>query len=187
MKQEYIPRFKEHYIRNVIPEMMKKYGYKNIFQVPKLEKVVINIGLTEAKENPKSIEIASAELAAITGQKPKICRAKKSISNFKLRKGMPIGLKVTLRGARMYEFIDRLITIAIPRIRDFNGLDLDGFDNQGNYNLGLREQYIFPEIEIDKSDKARGMNISFVTNAKSVDESRDMLMFLGLPFKKKKM
>ncbi|MFN3966788.1 MAG: 50S ribosomal protein L5, partial [Endomicrobiia bacterium] len=153
-----MPRLKEHYTKKVIPEMMKKFNLKNPFQVPKLVKIVINVGLSEAKENIKVLDIATNEIAAITGQRPQIRRAKKAISNFKIRKGMPIGLKVTLRGYRMYEFLDRLISIAIPRIRDFQGLSPKGFDGRGNYNLGLTEQYIFPEVDIDKSDKARGMN-----------------------------
>lgn len=186
MKQKsYIPNLEGIYTEKVVPEMMKKYEYKNIFQVPRLKKVVINIGLSEAKENAKVVDVASQELSAITGQKPKICRAKRAISNFRLRKGMPIGLKITLRRRRMYEFIERLVSCGIPRMRDFRGLNMSGFDNQGNFNLGLTEQYIFPEIMLDKSDKARGMNISFITTAKSKEESKDMFVFLGMPFRKK--
>lgn len=181
---KYIPRLRELFTKKVIPEMQKKFNYKNPMQVPKLEKIVINIGLSEGKDNPKAVDIASSELASITGQKPKVCRAKKSISNFKLRAGMPIGLKVTLRGPRMYEFLDRLTSCAIPRIRDFRGVAPGSFDKNGNYNLGLSEQYIFPEINIDKSDKARGMNISFVTTGKTIDESKELLSLLGMPFRR---
>ncbi|MDI6640763.1 MAG: 50S ribosomal protein L5 [Elusimicrobiota bacterium] len=181
---KYLPRLRELFMKKVIPEMQKKFKYKNPMQVPKLEKIVINIGLSEGKDNPKVVDIALGELASITGQKPKICRAKKSISNFKLRAGMPIGLKVTLRGMRMYEFLDRLISCVIPRIRDFRGLAPSSFDKAGNYNLGLSEQYIFPEINIDKSDKARGMNISFVTTGKTTNESKELLSLLGMPFRR---
>ena len=184
MSLKYEPRLKKNYLEKVIPGMMQKHGFKNCLQVPRIEKIVINIGLSEARENVKIVDLAIAELATITGQKPQIRRAKKSISNFKLRKGMPVGTRVTLRGDKMYEFIDRFITVSIPRIRDFHGLELKGFDGQGNYNLGLKEQYIFPEIEIDKSDKARGMNITFVTTAKNDDESKSLLILLGMPFKK---
>uniref|UniRef100_A0A7C5YXZ0 Large ribosomal subunit protein uL5 n=1 Tax=candidate division CPR3 bacterium TaxID=2268181 RepID=A0A7C5YXZ0_UNCC3 len=182
---KYVPRLKEYYVKKVVPEMMKRFNLKNPFQVPKLVKIVINVGLSEAKENIKVIDIATNEIAAITGQRSQIRRAKKSISNFKIRKGMPIGLRVTLRGYRMYEFLDRLISIAIPRIRDFQGLSLKGFDGKGNYNLGLTEQYIFPEIDVDKSDKARGMNISFVTDAKEDTKAKELLTLMGMPFKEK--
>lgn len=184
MKQHtHVPNLKEHYLKNIVPEMMKRHNYKNINQVPKITKIVLNIGLSDTKENPKGIDVAAAELAAITGQKAKVCRSKKSISNFKLRKGMPIGLKITLRDNRLYEFMERFIAAALPRIRDFSGLNPNGFDKNGNYNVGLQEQYMFPEVEVDKSDKTRGMNITFVTTAKTNDESRDMLALLGLPFK----
>ncbi|MEW6041570.1 MAG: 50S ribosomal protein L5 [Elusimicrobiota bacterium] len=182
---KYIPRLKEKYHKSVIPQMMKSNGYKNIYQVPRLEKIMINVGLSEAKENVKILDIASAEISSICGQKPQVRRAKKSISNFKIRQGMPIGIKVTLRKDRMYEFLDRLISIAIPRIRDFRGLSPAGFDGRGNYNLGLNEQYIFPEIDIDKSDKARGMNITFVTTSKSDNEAKSLLSLLGMPFREK--
>jgi large subunit ribosomal protein L5 len=172
------------YYKEVVPAIMAARGLKNAFQVPRLEKIVINIGLSEARENVKVVDIADAELAAITGQKPKLCRSKKSISNFKLRQGMPIGLTVTLRGGRMYEFLERFISICIPRIRDFHGLNPHGFDGNGNYNLGLNEQYMFPEINLEKSDKARGMNITFVTNAAEDSIARDMLRAMGMPFKK---
>ena len=180
---KYLPRLKEHYAKKVTAEMMKTYGFTNIYQVPKLDKIVINIGLSEAKDNVKVVDVASAELGAITGQKPQIRRAKKSISNFKIRQGIPIGVKVTLRQERMYEFLDRLISAAIPRIRDFRGLEPKGFDGRGNFNMGLNEQYIFPEIEIEKSDKARGMNITFVTTAKKDEEAKSLLSLLGMPFK----
>jgi large subunit ribosomal protein L5 len=182
MKQ---PRLKDLYQNEVVGQLQEKFKFKNIHQVPKLSKIVINIGLSEAKDNIKALDIASLELAAITGQKPVVCRAKKSISNFKLREGMPIGLKVTLRNAMMYEFIDRLINIAIPRIRDFRGIEPNGFDGRGNFNLGLTEQYIFPEINVEQSDKARGMNITIVTTADKNDEALALLDGLGMPFKKR--
>lgn len=177
-------RLKEAYNKVIIAELMKKIGYKNIHQVPKLEKIVINMGVSDAKENPKAIEISSSELAVITGQKPLVRRAKKSISAFKLREGTPNGLKVTLRNNIMYEFFDRFVNIAIPRIRDFRGLDVSKFDGRGNYNIGLNEQYIFPEVSLDKSDKARGMNITIVTTAKTDSEAKELLAALGMPFKK---
>jgi large subunit ribosomal protein L5 len=154
------PRLKEFYKNNVIGELQKKFSFQNIHQVPRLEKIVINIGVSEAKDNIKVLDIAIAELTAITGQKPLICRAKHSVSNFKIRQNMPIGVKVTLRASIMYEFLDRLINIAIPRIRDFRGIEARGFDGRGNFNLGLTEQYIFPEVSVEKSDKPRGMNIT---------------------------
>ena len=178
-------RLRETYSKAIIAEMMKKFGYENINQVPRLEKIVINLGLNEAKENVKVVDVASAEMAAIAGQKPKVCRAKKSISNFKLRQGMPIGLKVTLRSERMYEFFDRLVNVAMPRIRDFRGIEPNAFDGQGNYNLGLTEQYIFPEVNVEKSDKTRGMNVTVVTTAKNDNEARELLTLLGMPFKKR--
>jgi large subunit ribosomal protein L5 len=185
LKDKSIPRLKELYKEKIVPEMMEKYSHKNSFQVPKIEKIVINIGISEGKENIKVLDTASAELAAITGQKPKLCRARKSISNFKLRENAPIGLKVTLRGDRMYEFLDRLISCSIPKTRDFRGLEMKGFDGHGNYNLGLTEQYIFPEVDLEKSDKPRGMNISFVVNTKSDVESKDLMTFFGMPFRKR--
>ncbi|OGS20379.1 MAG: 50S ribosomal protein L5 [Elusimicrobia bacterium RIFOXYA2_FULL_39_19] len=183
-EKKYIPRLKKDYEERIIAEVMTKKGLKNKLQVPKIEKVVINIGLSEARENVKIVDVAGLELGKIVGQKPQIKRAKKSISNFKIRKGMPIGIKVTLRNDKMYEFLDRFISCSIPRIRDFRGLENKGFDGNGNYNLGLKEQYIFPEIEIDKSDKARGMNITFVTTAKKDDESKELLTLFGMPFRK---
>ncbi|MDR3071209.1 MAG: 50S ribosomal protein L5 [Endomicrobium sp.] len=178
------PRLKEFYKKDVMSGLVKQFGFKNVHQIPKMDKIVINVGLSEVKENIKVLDVAIADLAAITGQKPLICRAKQSVSNFKIRQGMPIGIKVTLRGAIMYEFLDRLINIAIPRIRDFRGIDLRGFDGYGNFNLGLAEQYIFPEINIDKSDKARGMNITFVTTAKKDEHAKTLLKMFGMPFKK---
>jgi large subunit ribosomal protein L5 len=180
------PRLKDFYQRNVVGELKKQFSFKNAHQIPSLTKIVINIGLGEAKENIKVLDIATAELAAITGQKPLVCRAKRSVSNFKIRQGMPIGIKVTLRSAMMYEFLDRFINVAIPRIRDFRGIEPNGFDGQGNFNLGLTEQYIFPEIDIEKSDKARGMNITIVTTAKKDEHARALMAALGMPFKKKK-
>lgn len=178
-------RLKEVYKKAIISEMIKKFGYRNSLQVPYVERIVVNMGLSEAKDNPKALDSATQELTAITGQKPQICRAKKSIANFKLRQGMPIGLKVTLRGERMYEFLDRLVNCAIPRIRDFRGLNPNSFDGQGNYNLGLAEQQIFPEIDLSKSDKVRGMNITFVTTAKTNEEAKELLSYFGIPFQKK--
>ncbi|MFA6914686.1 MAG: 50S ribosomal protein L5 [Endomicrobiia bacterium] len=180
-----VPRLKEIYVKNVIPALEKEFGFKNANEVPKLTKIVVNIGLSEAKENVKVVEIATAELAAITGQKPLVCKAKQSVSNFKIREGMPIGIKVTLRGNMMYEFFDRLINVAMPRIRDFRGIEPNKFDGRGNFNLGLVEQYIFPEINVEKSDKPRGMNITIVTTAKEDEHARRLLEFLGMPFKKR--
>ena len=176
-------KMKERYAATVIQEMMKRHSYTNPYQVPRLQKIVISMGVNDARDDIKSMDVAAGELAAIAGQKPQVRRAKKSISNFKLREGMPIGLRVTLRGARMYEFLDRFITAAIPRIRDFRGLDPKAFDGQGNYNLGLNEQHIFPEVQMDKSPKVRGMNITIVTSADSDAPARDMLLLLGFPFK----
>jgi len=180
-----VPRLKEIYLKNVIPALKKEFGFKNANEVPKLTKIVVNIGLSEAKENAKVLEIGIAELSAITGQKPLVCRAKQSVSNFKIREGMPIGIKVTLRSAMMYEFFDRLINVSMPRIRDFRGIDSNKFDGKGNFNLGLTEQYIFPEINVEKSDKARGMNITVVTTAKTDEHARRLLELLGMPFKKR--
>ena len=177
-------RLEEAYKKIVIPELIKKLDCKNMHQVPKLVKIVVNMGVSDARENPKAMDVAGLELAAITGQKPLIRRAKKSISAFKLREGLPIGLKVTLRGSRMYEFFDRLVSIAIPRIRDFRGVNPTSFDGRGNYNLGLTEQYIFPEIVIAKSDKARGMNITVVTTASIDSDAKTLLEDLGMPFRK---
>jgi len=183
----YQPRLKKSYRDAVVPEMLKRMNWSNRFQVPRFTKVVINIGLSEARENAKVVDLAAEELAAFTGQKPEVRRAKKAISNFKLRQGMPIAVRVTLRGDRMWDFLDRLINMAIPRIRDFQGLDpRRGFDGHGNFNLGLTEQYVFPEINLDKSDKPRGMNITIVTTGSKDEPVRDVLGLLGMPFKKLK-
>ena len=177
-------RLKDYYREQVVPELEKRLGVDNPHAVPKLVKIVISIGVSEAKENIKALDAAAEELGAIAGQKPETRRAKKSISNFKLRQGMPIGLRVTLRRERMYEFLDRFINTAVPRIRDFRGLNPKGFDGRGNYNLGLTEQHIFPEINMEKSEKVRGMNITFVTSASKDEQSRELLTLLGFPFRK---
>lgn len=176
-------RLRETYQKKILPELMKARGYPNVFQVPRLEKIVINLGLGEAIQNPKILESAQAELAAITGQKPVITKARKAIANFKLRKGLPIGCMVTLRGQRMYEFLDRLVNVALPRVRDFKGLPDKAFDGRGNYSLGLREQIIFPEVDIDKVDKVKGMTISICTTAETDDEGRELLRAFGMPFR----
>ncbi|MCX7846157.1 MAG: 50S ribosomal protein L5 [Dictyoglomaceae bacterium] len=175
---------KQKYKEEIIPEMMKKFGYKNPMAVPRLEKIVVNMGVSDAIQNPSAIESAAKDLAIITGQKPLVRRARKSISNFHLRKGMPIGLKVTLRGDRMYSFLYKLINIALPRVRDFQGVSSNSFDGRGNYSLGIKEQLIFPEIEYDKIDKIRGMDITIVTTAKTDEESKELLSLFGIPFKK---
>ena len=177
-------RLYEQYSGEIKDAMMKKFGYKNIMQVPKLEKIVINMGVGEAKENKKALDTAIADLEIISGQKPVVTRARKSVANFKLREGMPIGCKVTLRGERMYEFADRLINLALPRVRDFRGVSQNSFDGRGNYALGIKEQLIFPEIEYDKVDKVRGMDIIFVTTANTDEEARELLTLFGMPFKK---
>ena len=177
-------RMKDFYKAEVAPALMNKFGYKSVMQIPKLDKIVINVGAGEAKENAKAIDAISGDLAKITGQKPVVCKAKKSVANFKLREGMPIGVKVTLRGERMYEFLDRLFNVALPRVRDFRGINPNSFDGRGNYNMGIREQLIFPEIDYDKVDKVRGMDICFVTTAKTDEESRELLTLMGAPFAK---
>jgi large subunit ribosomal protein L5 len=177
-------RLKDYYVKEVAPALMKKFSYKSVMQVPKMEKVVINVGAGEAKENSKVIDSAMTDLAAITGQKPAVCVAKKSVANFKVRAGMKIGVKVTLRGNRMYEFVDRFFNVALPRVRDFRGISANSFDGRGNYNMGVREQLIFPEIDYDKIDKVRGMDICFVTTAKTDEESRELLTLMGAPFAK---
>ena len=177
-------RLQETYQKEIIDGMVKKFGYKNIMQVPKIEKVVINMGIGEAKENVKILDAAASDLQTITGQKPVITKAKKSIANFKIREGMPIGCKVTLRGDRMYEFVDRLINLALPRVRDFRGVNPNAFDGRGNYALGIKEQLIFPEIEYDKIDKIRGMDIIFVTTARTDEEARELLAQFNMPFAK---
>ncbi|HEX5531001.1 MAG TPA: 50S ribosomal protein L5 [Methylomirabilota bacterium] len=174
---------RERFRSAVVPAMMKERGYRNPFQVPRLEKVVINMGVGEGKENAKVLDFATADLQAIAGQKPVITRAKKSIANFKLRENVPIGCKVTLRGPRMYEFLDRLVNVALPRVRDFKGVPPKGFDGRGNYNMGLKEQIIFPEIVYDKVDKVRGMDITMVTTARTDEEAKALLTHLGVPFR----
>ena len=175
-------RLKDKYINDIMPQMMKRFGYKNVMEVPKVDKIVINMGLGEAIQNVKILESAEKELAAITGQKPVITKARKAIANFKLREGMPIGCKVTLRRERMYEFLDRLLNLALPRIRDFKGVSAKAFDGRGNYSLGIREQIIFPEIDYDKIDKIRGMNIVIATTAKNDEEAKALLQLMGMPF-----
>ena len=177
-------RLKDKYVSEIAPALMEKFGYKSTMQIPKLDKIVINIGMGEAKENPKAIDAAAADLAAITGQKPVVTKAKHSVANFKLREGMNIGLKVTLRSDKMYEFLDRLFNVALPRVRDFRGISANSFDGRGNYALGIKEQLIFPEIEYDKIDKIRGMDIVVVTSAKNDDEAYSLLEALGMPFHK---
>ena len=177
-------RLKDYYKQEVAPALMKKFSYKSVMQIPKLDKIVINIGAGEAKENSKVIDAASQDLAAITGQKPMVCKARKSVANFKLREGMNIGVKVTLRGDRMYEFLDRFFNVALPRVRDFRGINPNSFDGRGNYNLGIKEQLIFPEIDYDKIDKVRGMDICFVTTAQNDEEARELLTLMGAPFEK---
>ena len=177
-------RLKDAYVKDIAPAMMKKFGYKSVMQIPKLEKVVINVGCGEARDNSKVIDAIMADLAAITGQKPIVCKAKKSVANFKLREGMDIGAKVTLRAENMYEFVDRLFNVALPRVRDFRGINPNSFDGRGNYNMGLKEQLIFPEIDYDKIDKVRGMDIIFVTTAKTDEEGRELLRLFNMPFAK---
>ena len=179
-----MPRLKDLYKKDIAPALMKKFEYKSVMQIPKFDKVVINVGCGDARDNSKVIDAISADLAAITGQKPVVCNAKKSVANFKLREGMPIGVKVTLRGDRMYEFIDRLFSIALPRVRDFRGINPNSFDGRGNYSMGVKEQLIFPEIDYDKIDAVRGMDICFVTTAKTDEESRELLTLMGAPFAK---
>jgi len=175
-------RLKDKYLNEVVPALQQKFNYKNIMEIPKLEKVVINIGLGEAVQNPKALDAAIQDLTMISGQKPVVTKAKKSIAAFKLRAGMPVGVKVTLRGDRMYEFVDKLINVALPRVRDFRGVSPKSFDGRGNYSLGLKEQLLFPEIEYDKIDKIRGMEIVFTTTAKTDEEGRELLKLLGMPF-----
>jgi len=177
-------RAREFYEKEIIPAMMEKFAYKNKLAVPKIEKVVVNVGLGEAKENTKAIDAASGDIAIVTGQKPIVTKAKKSVANFKLRQGMPIGVKVTLRGEKMYSFVDRVIGIALPRVRDFQGVSAEAFDGRGNYTLGIREQIIFPEISYENVDKIRGMNVIFVTTAKSDEEAHELLRLFGMPFKR---
>mgnify|MGYP000874254357 CR=1 FL=1 len=179
-----MPRMKDYYKNEVAPALMKKFAYKSVMQVPKFDKIVLNVGAGDAKENAKAIDNVIAEMTKITGQKAVPTIAKKSVANFKVRQGMKIGVKVTLRGDRMYEFIDRLLNFALPRVRDFKGINPNGFDGRGNYSLGLKEQLIFPEIEYDKVEKIRGMDIAFVTTARTDEEARELLTLMGAPFAK---
>lgn len=179
-----MPRLKDTYKAEIIPAMMQKFSYKNIMQVPKLEKVVINMGMGDIKDNPKGLDSALEELSIISGQKPVVTMARHSVANFKVREGMKIGAKVTLRGDRMYEFVDKLISIAIPRVRDFRGLSPKSFDGRGNFAMGFKEQLVFPEIDYDKVEKVRGMDIIIVTTANTDEEARELLSFMGMPFKK---
>ena len=177
-------RLRDYYVSTVAPALMSKFGYKNVMQIPRLDKVVINVGAGEAKENAKAIDAIMGDLSLITGQRPVVCRAKKSVANFKLREGMPIGVKVTLRGEKMWDFVDKLFNIAFPRVRDFRGINPNSFDGKGNYSTGIKEQLIFPEIEYDKIDKVRGMDINFITTAATDEEAKELLTLLGAPFAK---
>lgn len=177
-------RLKEKYIKEITPALMSKFNYKSVMQVPKLEKIVVNMGIGDAVQNAKALDVAVEELATITGQKPVVTRAKKSIAGFRLREGMPIGAKVTLRGERMYEFIDKLVSVSLPRVRDFRGVSKKAFDGRGNYTLGVKEQLIFPEIDYDKVNKVRGMDIVIVTTANTDEEARELLTQIGMPFQK---
>lgn len=177
-------RLKEYYVNTVAPAMMKKFNYKSVMEIPKLDKVIVNVGAGEAISNSKVIDAIVNDLTQITGQKPVVCRAKKSVANFKLREGMPIGVKVTLRRENMYEFVDKLFNVAFPRVRDFRGINPNSFDGRGNYSTGIKEQLIFPEIEYDKIDKVRGMDINFITTAKTDEEAKELLSLMGAPFAK---
>ncbi len=177
-------RLKEMYVNEVAPALMKKFEYKSVMQIPKLDKIVVNVGCGEDKDNSKALDAIASDLMQITGQRPVYCKAKKSVANFKLREGMTIGAKVTLRGDRMYEFLDRLFNLALPRVRDFRGINPNSFDGRGNYSMGIKEQLIFPEIDYDKIDKVRGMDICFVTTANTDEEARELLTLMGAPFSK---
>ena len=177
-------RLKEMYVNEVAPALMKKFGYKSVMQIPKLDKIVVNVACGEARDNPKVLDAITSDLMQITGQKPVLCKAKKSVANFKLREGMIIGAKVTLRGDRMYEFLDRFFNLALPRVRDFRGINPNSFDGRGNYSVGVKEQLIFPEIDYDKIDKVRGMDICFVTTANTDEEARELLSLMGAPFER---
>ena len=177
-------RLKDYYVKDVAPALMKKFGYKSVMQIPKLDKIVVNVACGEAGSNSKMMDAILSDLSKITGQKPVITKAKKSIANFKLREGMNVGAKVTLRGDRMYEFLDRFSNVALPRVRDFRGINPNAFDGRGNYSVGVKEQLIFPEIDYDKIDKIRGMDISFITTAKTDEEARELLTLMGAPFAK---
>ena len=182
MADKKVPNLKAKYTAEVAPALMQKFGYKSTMQIPRLDKIVINVGCSEARENPKVLDAVVRDLTTISGQQAVITKAKKSVANFKLREGMPIGAKVTLRGDKMWEFLDRLFSVALPRVRDFRGISADGFDGRGNYALGVKEQLIFPEIEYDKIDKIRGMDIVMVTTAQSDEEARELLTLIGAPF-----
>ena len=182
MSENYTPRLKQKYIDEIAPALMKKFGYKSVMQIPKLDKITVNVGCGEARDNSKVLDSVVNDLAIITGQKPVITRARKSIANFKLREDMPIGAKVTLRQDKMWEFLDRIFNIALPRVRDFRGIQNGGFDGRGNFAMGIKEQLIFPEIEYDKIDKIRGMDIVFTTTAETDEEARELLELLGAPF-----
>jgi len=175
-------RMQTRYKDDVAPKLMEKFEYSSVMQIPRLEKIVVNVACGEARDNPKMIDAIVADMKTITGQKPVLCKAKKSVANFKLREGMTIGAKVTLRGDRMYEFVDRLFSLALPRVRDFRGINPDSFDGRGNYNMGVKEQLIFPEIEYDKIDKVRGMDVCIVTTAQNDEEARELLALMGAPF-----
>ena len=177
-------RLRDYYVSTVAPALMSKFGYKNVMQIPRLDKVVVNVGAGEAKDNAKAIDAIMGDLSLITGQRPVVCRAKKSVANFKLREGMPIGVKVTLRGEKMWDFVDKLFNVAFPRVRDFRGINPNSFDGKGNYSTGIKEQLIFPEIEYDKIDKVRGMDINFITTATTDEEAKELLSLLGAPFAK---
>jgi len=182
MADKKVPNLKAKYTAEVAPALMQKFGYKSTMQIPRMDKIVINVGCSEARENPKVLDAVVRDLTTISGQQAVITKAKKSVANFKLREGMPIGAKVTLRGDKMWEFLDRLFSVALPRVRDFRGISADGFDGRGNYALGIKEQLIFPEIEYDKIDKIRGMDIVMVTTAQSDEEARELLTLIGAPF-----
>ena len=182
MADKKVPNLKAKYQAEVAPALMQKFGYTSTMQIPRLDKIVINVGCSEARENPKVLDAVVRDLTTISGQQAVITKAKKSVANFKLREGMPIGAKVTLRGDKMWEFLDRLFSVALPRVRDFRGISADGFDGRGNYDLGIKEQLIFPEIEYDKIDKIRGMDIVMVTTAQSDEEARELLTLIGAPF-----
>ncbi|MBE6987776.1 MAG: 50S ribosomal protein L5 [Ruminococcaceae bacterium] len=184
MSEKYIPRLKTKYLEEVAPALMKKFGYENVMQIPKLDKITVNIGCGEARDNSKMVEAIVGDLMKITGQKPVVTKARKSVANFKLREGQAVGAKVTLRADRMWEFLDRLFNLALPRVRDFRGINPNGFDGRGNYAFGLKEQLIFPEIEYDKIDKIRGMDIVFTTSANTDEEAKELLTLLGAPFMK---
>ena len=177
-------KLKETYVKDIAPALYKKFGYKSVMQIPKLDKVVVNVAAGEPKDNAKVIDAIMTDLTAITGQKPVVCRAKKSVANFKLREGMPIGVKVTLRGEKMYEFVYKLFNVGFPRVRDFRGINPNSFDGKGNYSTGIKDQLIFPEIEYDKIDKVRGMDINFITTAQTDEEAKELLALLGAPFAK---